>query len=398
MNEILPKLLLISDAPLTSSGRGNSEALLRLFDNYPKQRLHFAQTRGELPALERRMLCAGYHDWSVPWDRLLHTRLSKFANILKATHHRFFSKMAESAARELAPDAIVTLVHGNGWVLARRLAATLRVPLHLIVHDGPSHFHLEYPLIGSWLRREFTQACQQAYSRWSICTALDQHITQLTCVPGHVLPPMRAKEDQRLKSDTLFSDSSDGVYFGGLSSVSITAMMNNLSNILRHFDATLHVFGGVAPHVVTSPEWKNRKFRYHGPFDDRSAFLDHCRKNYGFMYLPFSFLDQSTRLSFPSKLIDYTLVGLPILVQAPRSSPIGVWCAENPNAALFVGEPGVDSLMPTVHDIVKRGRLRIHLANGAFNAGERDFAFEANFDRFVNVISTSSIDSRAIHS
>lgn len=398
MADFLPKLLLISDIPVALNGRGNSEALLRLFEHYSSGRLHVVQTRGELPTIERRMICAGYHNWSVPWDRLLRTRVSKSANILKAAHHRFFSRMSEDAARDLAPDAIVTLVHGNGWVLARRVAEALQIPLHLIVHDGPEHFHLNYPLIGSWLSREFTQACRQASSRWSICTALDQHITQRTFVPGYVLPPMRAKEDQRLKSDALSSGSQDGVYFGGLSSVSITAMMNDLSGILGRFDANLHVFGGVSPDVVASTEWKNRKFRYHGPFDDRSLFFDHCRRNYGFMYLPFSFSDGSTSLSFPSKLIDYTLVGLPILVQAPRSSPIGVWCAENPNAALFVGEPGVDSLMSPVHDIVTGGDLRIHFAHGAFSAGERDFAFEANFDRFVNVICASPNHAGAVAS
>ena len=77
------------------------------------------------------------------------------------------------------------------------------------------------------------------------------------------------------------------------------------------------------------------------------------------------------RFSFPSKIVDYTLVGLPIIVQAPPPSPIGVWCGDHPEATLFVGEPGREVLGRAISALLDSEDLRSRLAHGAVQASEK---------------------------
>lgn len=292
------------------------------------------------------------------------------------------------------PDAIVALVHANGWVLARRLAEQLDIPLHLIVHDGPDHFHQNYPILGRFMREEFLRACRQAVSRWSICTALDHHIEKMTGIPGDVLPPLRRADDISPKQGALKGPANHAVYFGALSSVSITSMMNDAARELARHGGILHAYGGVSPNVAASAAWNGRQFVHHGAFRDRDQFLEQCRQSYGFMYLPFSFEDENIQLSFPSKLVDYTLPGLPILVQAPANSPLGVWCHEFPDAVLFVSECRADALRMPIEALVGSAEFRSRLTHEGLKAGARYFGFERNWKRFVETVSTSTFNHK----
>ena len=379
--------MLISDDPISLQSRSSSETLVRLFQNYPANRLTIIQTQGAGPAEDLRIPAQAYYFWRVPWDRVLHTRLNVPANIMKAAHHRWTYRRYADSAKTFAPDAVITLVHNNGWVLACRVAEQLDIPLHLIIHDGPDHFRLSCPISGRFMRKEFMRACRQASSRWSICAALDRHIERITGVPGDILPPLRYPNDKPPTGPEPNGPVNQAVYFGALNSLSITLMMNDVARELARSEGALHAYGGVSPNVAASVAWKERQFVHHGAFGDRNEFLEHCRRSYGFLYLPFSFEDESFRFSFPSKLVDYTTVGLPILVQAPALSPVGVWCSEHPDAALFSGERGPGAMAKPIEDLLGSADLRYRLAESALTTGERHFGFEPNWRRFVDAIS-----------
>lgn len=382
MKNDFPRLLIISDEPI-AAGVGSAEALRRLLERYPSEKLFITQTEGVLPKLEIRIRGADYARKTVIFDRALRTRFSTPANVLKALGYLSGISSLTKHARMISPDAVITLVRGNGWVAARRVALSLGVPLHLIVHDGPSHFQLDFPVIGPLLRREFTAACRQAASRWSISYALDQEVQRITGAPGDVLPPFRHVDDFPIDFPETEAPNTDAVYFGSLTSRSICQMMNDCATELEALGGRLHVYGGVSQNVSKSGVWAERRFIHHGFFDDRSKFLRDCGKQYRFMYLPFSFEDSSMEFSFPSKLIDYTLVGLPILVQAPPNSPLGIWCSRRPDASIFVGEPGIKPLRPKLMALTSSAEMRHSFAKGAFEAGELDFSFDSNSSRFL---------------
>ena len=99
--------------------------------------------------------------------------------------------------------------------------------------------------------------------------------------------------------------------------------------------------------------------------------------------------------SFPSKMVvDYTLAGLPIIVQAPPLSPIGAWCGDHPQAALFVGEPGREALSRVLSTLLGSEDLRLRLAHGAVQAGAKSFAFKPHWQRFIEAICASTNTAR----
>lgn len=382
MNNNFPKLLVISDQPI-SAGVGSSEALRRLLERYPSEKLFIVQTKGVLPKLDKRIKGAAYTRKTVIFDRALRTRFSTPANLLKALSYLSGMNSLTKHARRISPDAVIALVWGNGWVAARRVAQNLGVPLHLIVHDGPMHYQLDFPVIGPLLRREFTAACRQAASRWSISYALDQEIQRITGAPGDVLPPFRDVDDFPIDFPKTEAPNADAVYFGSLTSRSICQMMNDCATELEAFGGRLHAYGGVSTEVSLSDVWAERRFIHHGLFDDRNTFLRDCGKRYRFMYLPFSFEDKNMEFSFPSKLIDYTLAGLPILVQAPPSSPLGMWCSQRPEASIFIGELGTKTLRLKLEALIISTEMRRRFAKGASDAGDLDFSFDSNSSRFL---------------
>lgn len=391
----LPRLMLISDVPVCFGASHGSEALVRLFQHYPSDHLIVVQTQGPMPEPERRLPDQAYHVWQLPWDRLLRTRLNVIGTIMQAIHHRYLFWRFVTAVKAAAPAAIVTLVHANGWVLARRIAAQLSLPLHLIVHDGPDHFQCNSLIVGKMMRQEFQLACRQAASRFSICAALDRHIEQIIGIKGQIMPPLQCRDDKTPERVAAKDTGSQAVYFGSLNSVSITAMINDFAHELARFGGALHAWGGLSPNIKASVPWKDRVFQHHGAFADRNQILAYCRRSCHYMYLPFSFVDENTSFSFPSKLVDYTLVGLPIIVQAPPSSPIGVWCADHPEAALFIGEPGREALGRAISTLLSSEDLRMRFAHGALKAGQESFSFKPHWQRFIKAIRSNTHTTQA---
>lgn len=397
MTTSLPRLLLISNEPVARGLRGNSEALVRLFDRYPADLLMIAQTQGKLPPVEKRLPCLGYHLLTVPWDRLTSTRLNNAAQVAKVAAFGHGCRQWRAAARALAPDAIVALCQNNGWLLASRLARDLDVPLHLIVHDGPQHFQLYRPMIGPFMKRSFRAACRQASSRWSICAELDAHLTEMTGVPGQVMLPLRAADDVILPPAPETSERKDAIYFGGTNSPSVLTQLQALGKTMTASGGRLQVFGGVSPLIQSLSDWKNRSFDFGGSFPDRNVFLELCRQRAAFLFLPFPFGETNMEFSFPSKLIDYTVAGLPILVQAPAASPIGKWCLANPSAVEFVDSPSEDAVRPAVSRIMSSPEHRQSLAVGALAAGARDFAHQPNWQAFQTALLESVAQGRIVH-
>lgn len=387
---MLPRVLLITDAQVARAGRGNSEALVRLFDRYPADKLLIAQTEGHIKPEALRLSCLGYHRWTVPWDRLLSTRLQGFAQIAKVLAFALGWRYWLGQARALAPEAIVTLCQNSGWLLAVRLARELDVPLHIIVHDGPQHFELTKPLIGNFMKRFFIAACHQASSRWSICAELDAHLTELTGVSGQIMLTIRAANDETWLPAQETSERNDAIYFGGLNSPSVLNLLQELGKAMYGFGGRLKVFGAVSPSIQSLPVWKMRSFEFQGSFADRDTFLADCRRQAALLFLPFHFGDSDMEFSFPSKLIDYTLAGLPILVQAPALSPIGKWCRANPAAVEFVDSPDSDTMRLALGRIVSSLEHRQSLATSALAAGARDFAQEPNWQAFQAALCASS--------
>ena len=385
------KIAFVSDEPVAFGMRGNPEALARLLSAYPSDKLVIFQTSGSLPPEEQRIKGVKYILNRSCWDRLLKTRFYKIGLILRAINYLFFYQPLLRDLRHFSIDSIVTLIHSNSWMLATGVSRKLNLPINLIVHDGPDNFCFNLPLMAPLIRRELLRACRQAHSRWSISQSLEQYFQIFSGIPGEVLPPLRRSSDKSpvpLSQDLL--ESNDVVYFGALCFPSTLEMLNKFSDVLKLFNGNLYVYGGISPAISKHIEWSARRFNFMGSFSDRGHFFSICRQKYKFMYLPFSFTENAIKWSFPSKIVDYTLIGLPILLQAPSESPIAAWCANWEGSLVHVAENDQLMLANAVSTLLTSKELRLKIARAGIEASEASFSFQQNTSYFYNRIRKSA--------
>jgi hypothetical protein len=387
----LPRLMVICDHPIAQGFLGNSEALFRLLQAYPADKLIVVQTSGSHPDPALQVECRNYSLALSPWARLTTTRLAPITKVLNATHYIWNQRTLAQLAREHRPQAVLTLASGAGWIAARRIANRLKLPLHLLVHDGPAHMGIGLFPIGPIIKNELIAACHQAKTRWSICSDLDDYLTELSGVRGNVLPPLRRVDDVSPSRVCQDNTTRDAVYFGGLNSIEIAGMLNSCAMAVRGLGGELRVYGAVSPKVMGSQAWKHRHFIHCGFYDDRSTFLAKCRNKYKFLFLPFTYDGETMAYSFPSKLIDYTLCGLPIVVLVPGRSALGTWCRNNPASVLFVENDIDDDVTGILHAkieiLLNSLDLQTALAAGAVSAGESAFSFGHHWERFAAALS-----------
>jgi len=88
---------------------------------------------------------------------------------------------------------------------------------------------------------------------------------------------------------------------------------------------------------------------------------------------------------FPSKMADYTAIGLPILIWGPVYSSAARWAMENPGAAVLVTSNEADALREA---FLKLGDAKYvaSIAAAGMAAGSRDFGVSNVRRRFAAVI------------
>ncbi len=94
------------------------------------------------------------------------------------------------------------------------------------------------------------------------------------------------------------------------------------------------------------------------------------------LFLPASFEPRErddVATLFPSKLADYTAVGLPVLIWGPTYSSAVRWAIENPAAAVCASTTDSGALTAAIRRIVADASYATGLAAAAVRAGSRCF-------------------------
>jgi hypothetical protein len=111
------------------------------------------------------------------------------------------------------------------------------------------------------------------------------------------------------------------------------------------------------------------------------------------LFLPTAFegdrrMDAATL--FPSKLAEYTAIGLPILAWAPPYSSVVRWVAENPGAAELVTDPSPASLRAPMIRLMDR-HYATQIASAGVRAGIRDFSPAAVRGKFMAALAPQAM-------
>jgi glycosyltransferase involved in cell wall biosynthesis len=282
------------------------------------------------------------------------------------------SKMVHDLIRSFQPDVLVTVAHGWWHIQARTIAREFKLPLVSFFQDWWPDFP-DVPLpFRSGVERQFRKT--HADSAVAICVSdgmrreLGESENTLVL---HDAPSLTRRGDMTRD----FKLPLRVAYFGNLSEYGplVESALRALEGSER---ARLEAFG---PNPLWTPraeeEFRSRGF-YHGfvPSNELAQSL----QNFQAALVVMSFAPSHRRrmtTSFPSKLIDATQLGLPVIVWGPDYCSAVKW-ARKGDRALCVTDPNPSALRETLEELAASPDELRRLAKSARDAAAGDFNYE----------------------
>ena len=377
-----PRLLYVGDVPVESTYHG-SALLHRLLDGYAK--LTVLET-GVPSQVERRVPGAEYLSVRLNGSRWLKTRLHKYAVVWftyrGAKHDRVTERLNGTEF-----DCILTVAHGFGWLAAARLARKRAVPLHLVIHDDWPRAAQVPPAFRNWFDDQFANVYKQAQSRLCVSPSMAQAYQTRYGARGDVLYPMRAstapdfaEPPARLaQNDHQFT----AAFAGTINSPGYVKTLIALQRALTQVDGRLLIFGPSTPSELDLPNVTACGLL------PSTELMSRLRDEADVLFVPMSF-DVAERsnmeMSFPSKLVDYTAVAVPLLIYGPPYCSAVGWAKENRNVAEVAGDES--ELGEAVRRLASDPVRRFELGEVALRIGRQYFAHDTVMEVFNRAITT----------
>jgi len=378
----LPRLAYIGEVPIRRISAGPA-LLYRLLESYPPDRLLVAESDHNAPDPATELPGVRCERFFLLNPRLIRTRFSpSYSAWIYASAARRSTALLP-ARRSTRTEAILTVAHGFGWITAAAAASRLGIPLHVICHD---HWQ-SFVTLPRWVRARsearFGAVYRAARSRLPVSPQMEELYRRQYGAPGTVLYPSRSRDALRLETPPL-RDPEPGRFifsYAGSANRGQRAALIGFANAIAPLGARLRIYQGISLDVLRGEGLAAENVEIAAFRPSHELHLDLVR-NSDAMYLPMSFEPEdrdNVELCFPSKLADYTVAGLPILVAAPGYGTASQWARSAPEAAVLVETLDPDALAQAAGKMIGDAALRHRLAWGALNAGNRMFSQEAAF-------------------
>ncbi len=384
----LPNLLYVGDVPVEASHHG-SALLYRMLEHYPGDRLRVIEC-GQPSRPERRLAGVQYFALPIGRRRWLNSRLhAVYSGWLSLTAATRVSR-AVTTLGDFRPTAVVTVCHGYGWLLAAALAQHLGRPLHLIVHDDWPRLSGVASSVHGWLERRFVRVYAQAQTRLCVSPFMAEEYEHRYGVPGDVLYPFRSSGCPvfDVKPTLGIAERPIVIGYGGNSGADIAAGLKDLARALGSVNAHVVVFGPFNERdqrelLAISPLFS---FRGLVPYQEMIRGL---RAEADLLFVPMAFGAASRDnmiVSFPSKLTDYTAIGLPLLIYGPPYCSAVRWARMHAPVAEIVDCEGAAPLSEAVRQIVNNPGRQRELSERALEVGAACFDAAAGRRRFYTAL------------
>ncbi|TWT56361.1 glycosyltransferase family protein [Allorhodopirellula solitaria] len=367
------QLAYVGDVSVEGTFHG-SAVLYRLFSKNPDQCRIIELGRHSDP--ENRVEHAFYENVKYASQNLRRSGLGDLGRLVNYTLLESTIRRVRRSCEDV--DAIVTVAHGLGWLVADAVARQLHKPLHLIVHDYPSQTFPRTPLKTQSIERAFLQAYVGAASRMCVSPYMESYYRERTGTPGSVLLPGRSQvvSDQpyaaaRVRGHATFTIG----LFGTVYSESSLQILRSLAQSIQETfgaESRINIYGVPPGVTLRSRLSKDLPIQFRG-YIPASEFVALLREELDALFLPIPFEETSLnmRIHFPSKLTDYTATGLPILVCGPRSSSALKWTSQFPDAFIACdapdGLPAAVARMQHYDDCVSLGANSYAIGNEHFD-------------------------------
>lgn len=383
----LPCLLYVGQVPVAASYAG-AALLYRLLYGYPSERLMLLESSLGPSVPEQRLPGGAYGLLEVGHARLFRTRFATWYSSLLTLRAKRHARRIETLLGDFSPQAVLTVAHGFLWDSAARFSAEHQLPLHLICHDDWPRLTNVLPFLRPRVDRRLGEVYRQAVSRLCVSPFMREAYQTRYGAPGEVLYPSRAADalghaapPARLREPVC----SLTVAFGGtIHTRSYILALRLLAQSLAIVGGRLLIFGPVTTADAEREGLALANVECRGLLSS-SALMERFRQEVDVLFVPMSFEPEdrpNTEISFPSKLTDYTAVGLPLLIYGPEYCSAVRWARENPGVAELVDQPGPSGLAGAVQRLAQSAEFRWELGQAALAAGEKYFSHRSAMDVF----------------
>ena len=395
LDDAVPRLLYLGDVPIESSYHG-SMLIYRLLENYPKERLRIVEAGLASSRRDRQLSDVKYEFMGLPLRRLHHTRFMKWyatACLMAAAArcYRLWGRVAE-----FRPDAILTVTHGYSWITAACLARRAGVPLHLICHDEWTETTRALAVLDGWKRSVFGAHYRQAASRLCVSPFMAEKYQQLYNVPSAVLYPCRASDatqfagpPERLGRE---AETFTCAFAGTINNGGVLTGLRILADALRCLGGRLVIFGPLDQTRTGVSAFTAANIELRGLVSSVDL-MGELRATADALFVPMSFSADdraNAEISFPSKLTDYTAIGLPLLIYGPEYCSAVRWAKANEGVAEVVTAERGEELAVSLERLKSNPLRRLELAKRSLSAGNRYFSHEAAFRVFSGALESAS--------
>jgi len=389
--ETLPRLLYFSDVPVASTFHG-SALVHRLLEDHPPERLLVMETKPLRAAPERRLRGVRYREFPMSGNRWRYTRAQRWAGswmlLQVARHARNLSRSLEG----FAPEAVLTVASEYSWLVAARFAETANLPLHLILHDDwpPS-----MPVLrGLRARQEllFGGVYRRARSRLCVSPFMEQEYREKYGVAGQVLYPSWAKNtssfDRTVRAYDDHRGPLVGAYAGNIFRGGYARQIAGLAERLAARGGHLLLFGPQSPQRLQFWGLDRKNVLPQGLVSSQEL-ISRLRAEADFVLVPMSFEsgddERNMRISFPSKLTDYTAAGLPILIWGPDYCSAARWARRYAPVAEIVTSQAVEDVEAALRRL-EQAQHRERLGRAAREVGDKLFSHRAAMEIFQGAL------------
>lgn len=382
-----PRLVYAGDVPVEASFHG-SALLYRLLADWPAERLMIVECGVVDSQPARRLPGVRYVAAPPPLRRLQTTR---FAPLYKHARLRIAARGGGALARLMSAfgaQAALTVSHGASFLAVAAAARDLTLPLHLICHD-------EWASAGGadpWKQHAFGAAYRAAASRLCVSPFMAENYAARFGAQGDVLLPARAA-DARVFAGPPARLAEPArpfalAFAGTINSPGQVALLRRAATALQTIEGRLLLYGPLDAAAAGRAGLDAPNVERCGMLPSNDL-IEALRARAHALYAPMSFAAAdrpNMELCFPSKLVDYSAAGLPIVIQAPASASGARWARANADAACLVDADDAAALAAALRRLADDPALRLGLAGGAIAAGERDFSHAAARAVFMRAI------------
>jgi glycosyltransferase involved in cell wall biosynthesis len=372
----LPRLLYLADVPVEASYHG-SALIYRLLQSYPSESLLVVEQSFQKSQLSRRLAKVRYEELPTRSGRLLGTRIAKIAASWLTLTAPLQERLIPSFLGTFQPQAVLTVLEGFSWLPAASFALRKGLPLHVIVHDDwPQRAPLRPP-VTQWMKLRYGHVYRAARSRLCVSPAMIAEYRRRYGVDGTLLYPSRAASTPHFEvwPDRQGVDQPFTVaYAGSLNVGDYVRQLVAISWMLPKFGGKLLLFGPFSKESIET-RGINLEVVEHGGLIDSAELVLQLRQRADVLFVPESFEDRSgMKLSFPSKLTDYTAAAIPLLIWGPIDSAAVKWAASEPGVAALVTDRNDEAIAQILQRLSLEKDWRRSLGNAAGVVGSKYFS------------------------